>query len=282
MKTRAPLASSRSPRIRREYAAIQRAMARASSSEGAPPPFEPKAYDPRAVARVRERWSGQLRSEYRSAFVFSALAGQMAEAGDPVDVVAVTLRMAQDELRHTDTCADTVRAMGGVPDLPALERLPALALHAGESARQRALRNVLLTTCISEMHAVASFVASLDVMKDPHLRARTRAILADEVLHGELGFAYAEAAQDWLSEQATERDAVARYLRFAFAWAERELVPARAQRMREPTADETALGIAPSEAVHDLYATTMRGAVVPALEHLGIAAEDAWTRRALA
>jgi hypothetical protein len=270
-----PLDASRSPRVRREYADIQAAMARVPASA---PAFDATAYDLRAVARVRARWSSQLLSEYRSAFVFSALAGQIAEAGAPIDMVAVTLRMAQDELRHSHTCAGVVRALGADPVLPVLERAPGLALHAGESRRQRALRNVLLTTCISEMHAVASFVASLDVMTDPHLRVRTRAILADEVLHGELGFAYAETAQEWLRNSAGEREAIATYLRFAFAWAERELV----RPPCEPSDDELALGVPPADVVHDLYATTMRGAVVPALELLGIAAEDAWNRRALA
>lgn len=241
--------------------------------------FELAAHDPRDVARVRRRWSSQLRDEHRSTFVFSALAGQMAEAGDPIDLVAVTLRMAQDELRHTLTCAEVVGALGEAAAMPALERVPSLAIHAGESARQRALRNVLLTTCISEMHAVSSFVASLDVLRDDFLRARTRAVLADEVLHAELGFAYLESAAEWLSESG-ERAAAERYLRFAFAWAEREL--AFDSSRSEPTAGQRALGLVPNDVAHSLYATTMAGAVVPALEALGLSAETAWKRRTIA
>lgn len=279
------LSASRSPRVRREYATIERALRRTDHSTAR---FDASVHPPAAVQRARERWGSQLRAEHRSAFVFSALAGQMAEAGDPVDLVAVTLRMAQDELRHTHTCAEVVRALGGEPTLPVLERVPSLAVHAGESPRQRALRNVLLTTCISEMQAVAAFVASLDAMNDDYLRARTREVLADEVLHGELGFAYLEAAQPWLREDARERDAVARYLRFAFAWAERELVPAAAPaaapdapRRSEPTAADVALGALPTDVARELYARTMADAVVPALEALGIAASDAWKRRSL-
>ena len=273
-----PLAASRSPRIRREFEVIDRAMVRVERCASR---FDPAAHDPRDVARVRRRWSAQLRDEHRSTFVFSALAGQMAEAGDPVDVVAVTLRMAQDELRHTLTCAEVVRELGRAAALPVLERVPSLANHAGESPRQRALRNVLLTTCISEMHAVASFVASLDVLRDDFLRARPREVLADEVLHGELGFAYLESKASWLNEgNGRERAAVERYLRFAFAWAERELAfdPSRS----EPTEGQRALGLIPNDVAHALYASTMEGAVVPALEALGLSAESAWKRRTIA
>jgi len=272
-----PLIASRSPRVRREYATIARAMERVERCGSR---FDLTAHDPRDVELVRRRWASQLRDEHRSAFVFSALAGQMAEAGDPVDLAAVTMRMAQDELRHTLTCADVVHALGGEASLPVIDQLPKLALHAGESVRQRVLRNVLLTTCISEMHAIASFVASLDVTRDDYVRARTREVLADEVLHGELGFAYLEAAQPWLRESERERAAVARYLRFAFAWAEREL--AYQASRAEPTAGQMALGLVPNDVAHGLFASTMMGAVVPALEALGIAAEDAWKRRALA
>jgi hypothetical protein len=72
---------------------------------------------------------------------------------------------------------------------------------------------------------------------------------------------------------------VARYLRFAFAWAERAL--AFEASRPEPTDGQRALGLVPNDVAHALFASTMEGAVVPALEALGIAAEDAWGRRAL-
>jgi len=275
------LAPSGSTRIRREYAIIQRGMARVGPT---PHLFEAERYAPEAVRLVRDRWSGQLADEHRSTFVFSALAGQMAEAGAGVDMVAVMLRMAQDELRHTSTCGEVVRALGGDPAVPVLTRVPLLAAHAGESARQRALRNVLLTTCISELHAVAVFVASLDGIEDGYLRDRTREVLADEVLHGELGFIYLEAAMPWLRESERELSALARYLRFAFAWAERELAPREAAALsaKAPSPDAIRLGMVPFEVRRDLYQRTMFEAVVPAFERLGVPAEDAWRRRALA
>lgn len=269
------LAPSSSPRIRREYAIIQRGMTRVGVTSHT---FEAQSYAPEAVRMVRDRWAGQLTDEHRSTFVFSALAGQMAEAGAPVDMVAVMLRMAQDELRHTHTCGEVVSALGGEPVVPVLECVPLLAVHAGESARQRALRNVLLTTCISELHAVAHFVASLDHVEDPYLRDRTREVLADEVLHGEFGFIYLEAALPWLRESEREMAALARYLRFAFAWAERELTPSAQAPL---STDTVRLGVVPFEIRRDLFARTMREAVVPAFERLGVPAEDAWRRRAL-
>lgn len=270
------LPSSTSARIRREYAAIRAGLARVSPTSLA---FEPSAHDPAVVARLRTRWMKQLGDEHRSTFVFSALATQLAEAGASIETVAVMLRMAQDELRHTETCAVTLRSLGGASPAPTVDAAPRLAGHAGASPKQRALRNVLLTTCISEMHAVASFVAALDVVEEPFLRAKTREILADEVLHGEFGFAYLEELRGWLEDSPTERTDLARYLRYAFAWAEQALVPAA--NVRPPTPGEVAVGVLPLDVARDLYPRTMAEGIVPVLESFGIAAEDAWNRRSL-
>jgi hypothetical protein len=221
--------------------------------------------------------------EYTSTTVFSALASQLVEANATLDASAVALRMAHDELVHAEVCARVVVAMGGLGRRVRETDVAVIARHPGCSAEVRALRNVIFTTCLSEMNAVSYFVAALDRMKDPYLRDVTRQLLSDEVLHGSFGFAYLEASQPFLEASPAARASVSAYLPFAFAVVERELgrggsAPAPAAPL---SADDLALGVLPPGLSAEVFRATMTEAVIPGLERFGLAAEDAWRRRRL-
>ena len=128
-----------------------------------------------------------MTDEYGSTTVFSSLVGQLVEANATLDASAVVLEMAQDELRHAEICGQVVRALGGSSSAERDTAVSPIALHPGCSPEERALRNVLVTA-ISESYSCSFFVASLERMTDPYLRAITRELLADEVLHGCFGF----------------------------------------------------------------------------------------------
>ncbi|MBX3224270.1 MAG: ferritin-like domain-containing protein [Labilithrix sp.] len=219
-------------------------------------------------------------NEYTSTTVFSQLAAQLVEANATLDATAVVLRMAQDELRHSEICGRVVRAMGGSSQRTRDTRVVAIARHPGCSEEERALRNVIFTTCLSEMNSVAYFVMALERMTDPYVRHVTRSLLADEVLHGRFGFTYLEAWADWLEERPEVRASIGRYLRFAFAVVEREFA-AGEHRDAELGRDDESLGVVPVGAAAEVFRETMLGAVVPGLERFDIPAEDAWRRRTL-
>jgi len=271
------LAPSGSTRIRREYAIIQRGMARVGPT---PHLFEAERYAPEAVRLVRDRWSGQLADEHRSTFVFSALAGQMAEAGAGVDMVAVMLRMAQDELRHTATCASVIRALGGNAEPEADFTVEQLATHRGVSPEERALRNVIYTTSCSELVACARFVATLDETTDPYMRQMMRTLLADEILHAQFGFHYLEAWRPWLEAHPETVVSLERFLRHAFAVIERELAPA--PPFPSIDAETRALGGDDPALAREVFYGTMESATVPGLARFGIDAERCWKTRSLA
>jgi hypothetical protein len=167
--------------------------------------------------------------------------------------------------------------MGGSSATPHETSVRLLARHEGVSAEERALRNVLVTS-ISEMYSVAFFVASLESMTDPFLRAVTRDLLADEVLHGRFGFHYLEAWADWLGERPDVRASIARYLRYVFAVCEKEFVPGRLRRAGD---DDDALGLVTSDTSREVFEETMAKAVAPGLDRFDLAASDAWRRRSL-
>ena len=254
--------------------------------------FDEKRYDARAVTTVRDQWLQRMGAEHRSTTVFSNLAAQLIEANATLDAKVVMLRMAQDELRHTETCGEVVRAMGGEPRHTMDVTVAPLALHRGCSLEERAMRNVLYTTCLSEMVAVARLVDELDSTEDPFLRDATRRLLADEVLHGQFGFHYLEAWRPWLEVHPEVITSLGRYLTHAFAVLEAALAgapvasatrgPVRAAappRPRALTADERALGLSDDEKARDIFYGTIEGAVVPGLDRFGIDATGAWKNR---
>jgi len=240
--------------------------------------FERAAYDPASVAEASARWRKRMVDEYTSTTVFSALVAQLIEANAPLDVSAVALKMAADELRHAEICGQVVLALGGSNHVRRETKVSPIAVHPRCGPEERALRNVL-TTCISEMYSVSFFVASLDQMKDPYLRAVSRELLADEVLHGRFGFYYLEGCASWLGSRPDIRASVSGYLRYVFAVCEREFV-------REPRAragaDDDALGLVSSELSREVFLETMEHAVAEGLERFGLDARRAWRTRAFA
>lgn len=241
--------------------------------------FDPRAYDPVSVREARARWKKRMVDEYGSTTVYSSLVAQLVEANASLDASTVVLKMAQDELRHAEACGRVVVAMGGSCRAQRETTVRPIAAHRASSPEERALRNVLVTS-VSEMHSVAFFVASLDRTTDPYLRAVTRSLLGDEVLHGRFGFFYLEGCAEWLASRPDVRASIARYLRHVFAVCEREFV--REPRERALGADADALGLVSSELSREIFTETMEKAVAPGMERFGIEALAAWRTRALA
>jgi len=274
LRAKLTIVSSGTP-IEKEYRLVDEGIRRTETLVAT---FDAKAYDPRAVAAARDSWSFRMGAEHRSTAVFGALALQLIEANAPLDSKVVMLRMAQDELRHTETCGEIVRALGGEPIIETDISVAPLATHRGTSPEERALRNVIYTTCLSEMVAVARLVDELDSTRDPFLRDATRRLLADEVLHGQFGFHYLEASRAWLEQRPEVVRSLERYLQHAFAVLETALA-GRATSTRKLTEDESALGLQPPERAREIFYETLEHAIVPGLERFAIDARTSWRER---
>lgn len=257
-----------------ERDAIEQGMARIAPSTAL---FDRTKWDPAAIAVLREQWTFRMGFEHRSSMVFSQLAQQLFEANASLDAKIVMMRMAQDELRHTTTCANVLEALGAPPAVEVSLEVEPLARHAGASLEERALRNVIYTTCMSEMVACARFVATLDRTTDPYMRDALRRLLADEVLHGQFGFHYLGAWRPWLDEHPEANAGIERYLVHAFAVIEGELAPRPPFATLPP--DAVALGADDAALAREVFYGTTEGAIVPGLERLGLAAGKAWRER---
>jgi hypothetical protein len=261
--------------LEKEYATVKEALARCAINAVA---FDPVPYELNAISAACNMWKVRMEVEHRSTTVFAQLASQLMEANASLDSKVVMLRMAQDELRHTENCADVVVALGGSVEVVTDVECAPLALHRTCTPEERALRNVIYTTCMSEMVAIARFVDTLDEMSDPFLRDRTRLLLADEILHGQFGFHYLQSWQSWFENKPDVIGNLERYLTHAFAVIEEVLAgPPVAPYTRTP--DQIALGLPEPHRSRDIFYQTMEHATVPGIERFGIDAGKAWRGR---
>lgn len=240
--------------------------------------LDPRAYAAEDLALAVRFWRTRMLAEHRSVQVFTQIALQILEANLPLDATTVTLRMAQDELIHTEICGRLLVALGAEAMFDADITVAPLAKHAGVDLQERALRNVLFATCLSEMISVGRLVDSLETTSDPAAHSAIRAILADEVMHGQFGFLLLDAVAPQLDERPQLREGLAKYLTLAFAHLEAELAP---KASLVPGAGAVALGVLVPDRAHDVFYGTIHDAIVPGLEARGIAAARAWRDRSL-
>jgi len=241
--------------------------------------FDAGAFDPAAVSRAREMWRVRMRAEHESVPVFLALGREVVEANATLDVQAVVLRMAADEVRHAQICGEAVEALGGAPSC---EVSPAAPPPSSPSCgpEERALRSVIFGCCMVEVINTANLVDIHDTMTEPYLREATRRLLADEVLHGAFGYHYLDAWAPWLEARPEVRRSIGRYLRRAFASLE-QIRSGVGAPQRTLTADEIALGLPDPRRLPEVFYQTVEAAIVPGLERFGLDAAAAFRARSL-
>lgn len=260
--------------ITREYRRLEAALSTPTQLDS----FDATQYSDAALRCAAEFWSGRMAAEHRSVQVFTQLALQLIEANAPHDAKTIMLRMAQDELLHTALCARVLKSLGAPPSCEVDIRVTPLATHRGCSLAARALRNVIYTTCLSEMVAVARLTDSLETTTDPAMHSAVRAVLADEVMHGQFGFLYLDSlAADPARESLL--DDLGDYLVYAFAVLEEELAPAALLQRTSPNAEALALGVIDPARAHAAFFATVEHAIIPGLEARGVGASRAWRKR---
>jgi hypothetical protein len=204
---------------------------------------------------------------------------QLREIDAPLDVQAVALRMAQDELHHAAICAGVVEGMGGESRIPA-PTVRRSTHHADCSSDESVLRAVMVGCCLSETVNAARLAKRFGEARDPFVRDAVRLLLVDERLHAQFGFYYLESRREWLAARPEIRLSIARYLRYAFAALEQYMgmVPSNAGPLSEA---ERAIGLPDLTDLSATFQETILNASIPGLERFDIGAAAAWQERAL-
>ncbi len=238
-------------------------------------------YSEIAVRLAREAWRARSLHEHQSACVFSRLLPQLIEAEASIEYKSVVLRAAMDEVRHGSLCLQIVSYLGGEPEAEGdLATLP-LPEHTGRSPRERALRNVIFASCLSETIGTSLLAEEREETREPRIRRVVEQLSADEILHAKLGWAL---LGEWLPALTPdERAGIERYLALALGTIEAKMLEAmpipRRPLPAALVAELAALGAMDGHVAREILYAVLEDVIVPRFEELGIGAAAAWASR---
>lgn len=150
---------------------------------------------------VAAMWAFRARSERQAAARFARIAARLEAIGAHASLIDLARRSIADERRHEQRCAALAERFGhealALPEATA----PEVAPHNLER-RRRVTYELVAFCCLTESINAALLTRSYAVASEPDSRAAIREILADEVQHARLGWAYLAREDDraWLSE----------------------------------------------------------------------------------
>ena len=239
-------------------------------------PVVPELPELRAAAIAT--WRARMVNEHQSAEVFGALAVQAERVGLSPTLTGELLEFEAEERKHGVLCGAVVEALGG--EATAEVTLPRrLSEHAGTAPLEGFLRNLLSVSCLSETVAVGLIGAERLEMPEGPLRELLSEIWADEVGHARFGWRVAQELVPALDPGGRAR--LSLYLRVALRHLELHELEHLPLGSRPPAAG-AALGLCSGADARTLFYETVSQAILPSLEKLGLAANDAWAARASA
>ena len=232
-----------------------------------------------ASVRVQEEWRRRVEAEYRSAAFTQHLTLWLTQVAASPDLIREGLRIAEDELAHSELSYDVYRAAGG--EQPPVLDLNQLSLpRRGEALDVNVACVAVEMFCLGETVAVPLFSHLRQGATHPMARRALDRILRDEVRHRDFGWTLLE----WQLEADVQghcRRAVDLELPAMFARLERTFgeVGAPVAPDEPPTEEDREWGVG---AAHD-YAVILRQTVerdyLPLFGHLGFEAASAWRSR---
>jgi hypothetical protein len=139
----------------------------------------------------------------------------------------------------------------------------------GQDDPERLLADVVATCCFSETLNVSLLAASLEAASDSGIREATRELLADEVAHSRLGWAYLSWARgQGLGARLGERLAgMLSSVTLPVLFSESPPLPDEAALLE--------LGDLPLRGRRELFLHTLEEVILPGLQAQGISVDDA-------
>jgi hypothetical protein len=232
-----------------------------------------------ASARVQEEWRRRVEAEYRSAAFTQHLTLWLTHVAASPDLIREGLRIADDELTHSELSYDVYGAAGGI-EPPTID-LDRLALPTRGDALDIDVAYVATELfCLGETVAVALFSHLHQMATQPAARRALERIVRDEVRHRDFGWTLLE----WLLETDAyghRRRAIELELPAMFARLERTYgeVGAPSAPEQPPTDQEREWGLAPASDYTDILRRTVERDYLPRFGRLGLEAAAAWRTR---
>lgn len=207
-------------------------------------------------------WLSQSATELRVARSFALVHAALRDLSADPGLIATAYRAMDDEHRHATLCKDMAERYLGMPvvEPPELPFEPPTHPLAESEDERRALY-VVGQCAFNETFASAYLTAAQDGATVPLARAALRELMADEVDHARIGWAYLSTLprslkpriEDWLLPLAITN------LR---EWRRLLETPHEAHHLAPH-------GFPPGPAVEEALTTALRDLIVPGLAHFG-------------
>jgi hypothetical protein len=215
--------------------------------------------------RLSQVWSKRVVAEHQATSRFAGYAARLETQRVPSPLLIEMEKASVDERRHLDLCLAVVRRFSDAPiDLPVQH----VYVHSSDDAEQL-LTDVVAACCFSETLNVSVLTASLEAASDTGIQQTTRELLADEVDHSRLGWAYLA----WAHRQG-QGDSLGEQLPRMLASVTLPLLFADTPPLPEEAA-LLELGDLPVRARRELFFQTVNQVILPGLEAQGIPVDRA-------
>jgi hypothetical protein len=224
-------------------------------------------------AAVAEMWDFRARAEGATAAQYQSLARRLRAGGAAATVVERVAAAASDEVRHGALCAQMAAHFGHPPDSITPPGVPRVAPHDLEDGARLAYEMVALF-CVSESINATLLLRSWQKAEHPETRALLHRLLADEVEHSRIGWAYASALPAW-------RNDIAVRLPVILAATTHDEPFLDDPSARAPSRVLAAHGLLSQGELRDVFREAMEDVILPGLDHCGIETTEArrWLQR---
>ena len=222
-------------------------------------------------ANVVAMWAFRARGEHETAASYEDLGARLQAAGADAAITARVIAAAADEARHGALCAEMAARFETRPVAIAPARRRRIAPHELDGGARLAYEMVALF-CVTESINATLLLRSWQQASDAATRRTLHALLADEMEHSRIGWAY-------LGAEPRFHDEVARGLPRMLAAATDEGNGDRPFLADPSPAQHRAVlvahGLLAQAVLREVFLEAMNDVVLPGLELCGVATADA-------
>jgi hypothetical protein len=140
-------------------------------------------------AHLARAWRARMISEHRAVGIFQLYGLDLLAAGAPAEVLSACCRAALDEVRHAELFARLTTCYSGELETPP-PGIPPLSEDPTISLAHQVMREALHLSVGSETFSAVLLAEKLERAQDPVVRDVLGVVLADELHHARMGWAF--------------------------------------------------------------------------------------------
>jgi hypothetical protein len=153
------------------------------------------ALPPHIRGPLGELWRDRMVAEHRSVGIFSLYTLDLLGAGAPAEVLSLACRAALDEVRHTELFARLASCYSQQQETPP-PGIPPMPDEPSMTLAEQVAREALHLSVMSETYSSVSLQALHERAVDPAVKQALGAVIADEVHHARMGWAFVKHLLD--------------------------------------------------------------------------------------